>query len=107
MAQIARNVTDGSDGSLRGKRFLMLDRDAKYNEEFRNVLIREGVRVIRLPFRSPNLNAFGALCPFSKGRVFESDDLRRAGIASARAHPVCDPLQLAFILPHLAMSLIN
>jgi putative transposase len=58
MAQVARNVTDVSDGFLRGKRYLILDRDAKYTDEFRNVLVREGVRVIRLPFRSPNLNAF-------------------------------------------------
>jgi putative transposase len=58
MTQIARNIIDVSDGFLRGKRYLILDRDAKYTDEFRNVLVREGIRVIRLPFRSPNLNAF-------------------------------------------------
>jgi transposase InsO family protein len=58
MTQIARNVTDASDGFLRGTRYLILDRDAKYSDEFRNVLVRESVHVVRLPPRSPNLNAF-------------------------------------------------
>lgn len=57
MVQIARNSTD-EDGFLRGKRYLILDRDAKYCEEFRRSLGREGLEVIRLPPRSPNLNAF-------------------------------------------------
>jgi len=58
MTQIARNITDVDDGFLRGKRYLILDRDTKYSEAFRGVLVREGVQVIRLPPRSPNLNAF-------------------------------------------------
>jgi transposase InsO family protein len=58
MTQIARNVTDVGDGFLRGMRYLILDRDAKYADGFRNVLVREGVHVVRLPPRSPNLNAF-------------------------------------------------
>jgi putative transposase len=62
MAQIARNITDVNDGFLRGKRYLILDRDAKYTDEFRNVLVREGFRVVRLPFRSPNLKANASYC---------------------------------------------
>jgi putative transposase len=58
MAQIARNVTDIENSMLRGKRYLILDRDTKYTDEFRNVLVREGIHLIRLPPRSPNLNAF-------------------------------------------------
>lgn len=58
MTQIARNVTDAEDGILRGKRYLILDRDTKYTDDFRNVLVREGIHLIRLPPRSPNLNAF-------------------------------------------------
>jgi transposase InsO family protein len=58
MTQIAGNVTDSGDGFLRGKRYLILDRDTRYSEEFRNVLVREGIHLIRLPPRSPNLNAF-------------------------------------------------
>jgi transposase InsO family protein len=58
MTQIARNITDVSDGFLRDKRYLLLDRDTKYSDAFRGILVREGIEVIRLPPRSPNLNAF-------------------------------------------------
>ena len=58
MTQIARNITDAEDGFLRGTQYLILDRDAKYSDGFRSVLVREGVHVVRLPPRSPNLNAF-------------------------------------------------
>jgi transposase InsO family protein len=58
MTQIARNLTDPNDGFLRGKRYLILDRDTKYSDAFRSVLVREGIQVVRLPARSPNLNAF-------------------------------------------------
>jgi len=58
MTQIARNVIDIGDGFLRGKRYLILDRDAKYSDAFCGVLAREEIRVLRLPLRSPNLNAF-------------------------------------------------
>jgi len=56
--QIARYITDVDDGFLRGKRYLILDRDAKYSDGFRSLLVREGIHVVRLPPRSPNLNAF-------------------------------------------------
>ena len=42
--QIARNITDVDDGFLRGKRYLILDRDAKYSDGFRSLLVREGIR---------------------------------------------------------------
>ena len=42
MTQIARNLTDLNDGFLRGKRYLILDRDTKYSDAFRSVLVREG-----------------------------------------------------------------
>jgi putative transposase len=58
MTQIARNLTDVSDGFLCGKRFLILDRDTKYCDGFRSILVREGIQLIRLPPKSPNLNAF-------------------------------------------------
>src|SRR5450759_2274118 len=58
MTQIARNLTDPNDGFLRGKRYLILDPDTKYSDAFRSVLVREGIQVVRLPARSPNLNAF-------------------------------------------------
>ena len=56
--QISRNITDQDAGFLRGTRYVLLDRDTKYSEAFRNLLVREGIDVIRLPPKSPNLNAF-------------------------------------------------
>ena len=35
-----------------------LDRDTKYSQAFRGFLEREGIDIIRLPPRSPNLNAY-------------------------------------------------
>lgn len=58
MEQIARNLLDVDHGFLLGKRHLVLDRDPLYTAEFRNALERAGVKVIRLPPRSPDLNAF-------------------------------------------------
>jgi transposase InsO family protein len=58
MEQIARNATDGVDGFLLGKRYLITDRDSRFTKEFRSILKASGVRVVRTPPRSPNLNAF-------------------------------------------------
>jgi hypothetical protein len=58
MTQITRNITDMDGGFLRGKRYLILDRDAKYSDGFRNALVREGIHVVRLPPRSRDLNAY-------------------------------------------------
>jgi len=57
--QVARNLTDGVDGFLRSKRYLIHDRDPLYTREFREVRAGEGIETIRLPARSPNLNAYG------------------------------------------------
>jgi len=57
MMQVGRNLTDLLDGFLVGKRFVILDRDSKYSAAFRDLLEDSGVEVIRLPPRSPNLNA--------------------------------------------------
>ena len=58
LAQVARNVLDAVDGFLLGKRFLILDRDPLYTRGFHAALERAGVQPVRLPPRSPNLNAF-------------------------------------------------
>jgi transposase InsO family protein len=58
MDQIARNLLDVENGFLLGKRYLVLDRDPLYTKEFRAALKRGGTRVVRLPPRSPDLNAF-------------------------------------------------
>ena len=58
MTQIARNLTDPHDGFLRDMHHLILDRDPLYSAAFRNLLRDSGVTAVRLPARSPNLNAF-------------------------------------------------
>jgi len=58
MLQIGRNLTDPLDGPLAEKRFLILDRDSKLSIAFRALLKDAGVEVVRLPYRSPNLNAY-------------------------------------------------
>lgn len=58
MAQIGRNVTDAVDGIVNGKRYLIHDRDPLFTTEFRSMLADVGVEAVKLPPRSPNLNAY-------------------------------------------------
>jgi transposase InsO family protein len=58
MSQVGRNVTDVVDGLLRGKRYLIHDRDPLFTAEFLNLLAAVGVESVKLPPRSPNLNAY-------------------------------------------------
>ena len=58
MEQIARNLVDVVDGFLLGKRYVLTDRDPLYTGAFREILKQGGVKVLRLPAKSPNLNAF-------------------------------------------------
>jgi transposase InsO family protein len=58
MMQISRNLTDPVNGFLADKKFVILDRDSKYSAGFRDLLKGSGVEIVRLPPRSPNLNAY-------------------------------------------------
>jgi putative transposase len=58
MMQIACNLTDKVSGCLMGKSHLILDRDTKYTTQFRRLIAESRTAVIRLPPRSPNLNAY-------------------------------------------------
>jgi transposase InsO family protein len=58
MMQVGRGLTDAFDGFLLGKRYLLLDRDSKFTPQFRRLLKDSGTDIIRLPARSPNLNAY-------------------------------------------------
>jgi transposase InsO family protein len=58
MSQMSRNVTDVSDGFLTGARYLIHDRDPLFTGAFRETLANAGVEGVRLPPRSPNLNAY-------------------------------------------------
>ena len=56
MLQVARNVTVVEEGFLRGKKYVLMDRDGKFSDAFRATLRQAGVEAVRLPPRSPNLN---------------------------------------------------
>ncbi len=58
MLQVGRNLIDSESGAMRGKGDLILDRDTKYTDQFRRLILGSGTNVIRLPPRSPNLNAY-------------------------------------------------
>ena len=58
MSQIARNLCDVPDGLLTGKRFLIHDRDPLFTGEFLDILAASGITAVKLPPRSPNLNAY-------------------------------------------------
>jgi putative transposase len=58
MLQIGRNMTDLQAGALQGKRYVIIDRDTKYSQQFRRLIGDSGTQVIRLPPMSPNLNAY-------------------------------------------------
>ena len=57
MTQIARNLTDDVDGFFKGKRYVIHDRDPLYTIEFLSMLAEQGIESVKLPPRSPNLNA--------------------------------------------------
>ena len=58
MEQVARNLTDAFDGFLRDAGHLIHDRDPLFTRAFDEILKGAGVTPVRLPPRSPNLNAY-------------------------------------------------
>ncbi len=58
MEQMARNLTDAEGGALLGQRYLLHDRATKFCAGFRSIVRDGGVEPLRLPPRSPDLNAF-------------------------------------------------
>lgn len=55
--QCARNIT-GWDSPFQNIRYIIRDRDAKYTKTFDNIFIGAGIEPVKLPPKSPNLNAF-------------------------------------------------
>lgn len=85
MTRMAINLTDCVDGFLLGKRYILMDRDAKFCVTFRSILEAEGIKSVRLPPQSPNLNAhlerfFGSLKSECLDRMifFGEESLSRA-----------------------------
>ena len=58
MAQVARNLTDIDAGFLPDGYYVIHDRDPLYTAEFFSILRAAGVTPVRLPAKSPNLNAY-------------------------------------------------
>jgi len=58
MSQIARNLTYVGEGIVSGKGYLIHDRDPLFTTEFVKVLADVGVKTVKRPRRSPNLNAY-------------------------------------------------
>lgn len=58
MTQVARNVTMADVGFLSRSRYLIHDRDTKFCAAFQRTIEAVGVKTVKLPAKSPNLNAF-------------------------------------------------
>ena len=92
MTQVARNLTDHVDGFLRDKKFLILDNDALFANQFCSTLEDAGVKIVRTAYQAPDMNAFAERwvqtvkheC-LSKLILFGEGHLRRA-LSSFAAH---------------------
>ncbi|HNX05893.1 MAG TPA: hypothetical protein PKI32_10355, partial [Opitutales bacterium] len=58
MVQIGRHLTDGFDGFLKGKKYLIHDRDTLFTEKFRSLLRSAGTTPWRLPIHMPMMNGY-------------------------------------------------
>jgi transposase InsO family protein len=57
MERIGRKVMGGAMGGLRGKRFLIVDRDSVFSPRFKSILGDSGVEVLVTAYQAPNMNA--------------------------------------------------
>ena len=59
MRQMAKILTDSEEGFLYGKRYLIHDQDPLYTTEgFHEILKSSGIKPVKLPARSPDLNCY-------------------------------------------------
>jgi putative transposase len=58
MTQAARQLVDAMDGFALGKTHLIIDRDTKYCDTFRQALESAGVKIVLCPPRVPQCNAY-------------------------------------------------
>jgi len=58
MANVAKGLIDCIDGFLKDARYLIHDRDPLFSAAFRDTLALGHIRTLKLPARSPNLNAY-------------------------------------------------
>ncbi len=85
MSQIGRNLTDAGEGILTGKQYLIHDRDPLFTAEFLQTLTDTGIKSVKLPPRSPNLNAYAERfvrsikeCCLDRVILFGETSLRKA-----------------------------
>jgi putative transposase len=96
MSQVARNMTDVMDGFFIGKRYLIHDRDPLYTTEFLSILAAAGIQSVKLPPRSPNLNAYAErfVRTIKEGclgqMILFGEDSLRAAIREFVAHYHCE-----------------
>jgi hypothetical protein len=92
MEQQARNAIMEEWGFLRGCRYLLHDRDAKFCASFRERIESGSVKTIYLPARSPNLNSFAERWVRSeRGMPVEADSVWGAFTAASVA-AICGAL---------------
>jgi len=58
MAQVARNLTDCDIGFLRGKRYLIIDRDILFAPQFKGLVEGVGIDIVLTAYRALNMNAY-------------------------------------------------
>src|SRR5499433_2858235 len=92
MVQIARNLTDAVDGFFSRKRYLIHDRDPLYTQEFLSIIAGSGIKPVKLPPKSPNLNAYAERFVRTIKEscldqiIFFGEDMLRNGIREFMAH---------------------
>ncbi len=92
MVQIGRHLTDGFDGFLKGKKYLIHDRDTLFTEKFRNLLRSAGTTPWRLPIHMPMMNGYAECFVKTIKRecldhvIFFSEDALRKTIAEYMVH---------------------
>jgi transposase InsO family protein len=92
MSQIAPHPTDAEEGILTGQRYLIHDRDPLFTAEFLSMIADAGVESVKLPPRSPNLNAYAERFVRSikesclERMIFFGEESLRAAIQNFVAH---------------------
>jgi putative transposase len=85
-------LTDAEAGVLRGKKYLIHDRDPLFTDEFLGMLAGTGVESVKLPPKSPNLNAYAerfvrSIKEQCLGRmIWFGEDALRKGVQEFVAH---------------------
>ena len=76
LAPLNQSSTFVADGFLREKRYLIMDRDPVFTTAFSSLLMSSEIKSVRLPARSPNLNAYAESVRGWSMKRFESSAAR-------------------------------